>query len=177
MPTVWVTDWKCCSKHYQRNVTDPEGPTNCQNLLRWNLSFIIPLPYISQSSVSRVNFLYTIWRVDLSEIVLFDPCPFLSTENIPQINVSDSQSQTPSQLTFHVSKQRKADDRTTLKLRAQSIWHLRGDWKIGSNFLPGRGGDLESMTVQEGFIFQVKHRGTFKTGSAKERAFSVKVWC
>lgn len=119
MPTKWVRDWICCPKHFQRNVTDPTGPANFQTPLQW-IHYI--LPTLTQLSVSTSPFCpfhrLIFFSFNVSQRGAVRNCRVRSVSlvcrgNIPQIippvNVSDSQSQAPSQLTFCVSEKREAE--------------------------------------------------------------------
>lgn len=97
--------------------------------------------------------------------------PLVCRRNIPQIilslNVSNSQSQAPSQLTFSISENRKAENSGGDDTPAESsINTIPGDQKMASAFLPRSRGDLETLTSSsEAFISQPGHPDKTRTGA------------
>lgn len=106
-----VRQWICCSKHFQRNVTDPEGPANFLKLPRWNVPFI--KPFRARRHVSQVFclchgrlFFLPALREEMCQKLPVSIRPLLCW-NISQINVSDSESRAPSRPTLRGGKRRR----------------------------------------------------------------------
>lgn len=174
MPTKWVRAWICCPKHFQRNVTDPKGPANIQKPLQWNLPFIISFQHLTHLSVfpppfcpfhQLIFFLLTFrWRGAVRNCYVRS-VSLVCRRNIPQIilplkcvSLTKSGPIAIDLPRLLEEKSRKLGERTTLKLRAQSIQYLGiTKWWVASS--PHCRGDLETLTSSSGaFIWQAGHQ-------------------